>query len=89
MAKFMSFNFRCKDSACDHVFTDLVKPDVRTASCPECGHEAKRLIGAPTLDPKLESRHNIWVKQNRQKIAQDKKFYKEHGVDKKHHSYGS
>jgi len=87
MSKFMYFDFRC--TGCEHKFSDLVKPDVQETPCPECGEEAKRMISAPRLSNDMESRENHWVKQNRQKTAQDKKFYADHGVDKKHHSYGS
>jgi putative FmdB family regulatory protein len=86
VSKFMFFDFQCK--SCNHTFEDFVKPDV-IPPCPECQGETVRLVAAPTLDPRMESRHNLWVKQNRQKVQQDRKFYKDHGVDKKHHSYGS
>lgn len=85
--KLILFDFRCK--TCNLKFEGLVKQEVRVHPCPDCDSEAKRLISTPKLDPKLESRHNIWVRQNAQKIRQDKKFYENHGVDKKHHSYGS
>lgn len=87
MAKFMYFDFRCTD--CKHKFEDFVKPDVNPP-CPECKSEqTTRACSAVRLSNDMESRENHWVKMNKQKTAQDKKFYKEHGTDKKHHSYGS
>jgi hypothetical protein len=40
-------------------------------------------------DPDFKSFGDKWVKTRRQKTEQDRKFYKEHGADKLHHSYGS
>ena len=85
--KYITFDFRC--TTCDLKFEQMVKQGIKQLPCPACGSDAKRLISTPTLNPRMESRHNIWVKQNRQKINQDKKFYKDHGEDKKHHSCGS
>ncbi|MHC4649207.1 MAG: hypothetical protein ACYTBJ_27465 [Planctomycetota bacterium] len=41
------------------------------------------------LDPDFSTFGDKWAKKNKQKVEQDKKFYKDHGADKKHHSYGS
>ena len=80
----MYFDFRC--NACQHVFEDFVKPDVNP-SCPKCSGMTMRLLsgGRPVIN--IDS--DAWVKMNRQKTAIDKKFHKEHGTDKLHHSYGS
>ena len=91
MSKFMYFDFRCK--VCDEVFEDFVKPDV-LPSCPKCSGDTKRLISAPRivgngLDPSMPTAYAKWEKINKQKTAEDKKFYERHGVDKKHHSCGS
>jgi putative FmdB family regulatory protein len=91
MSKFMFFDFRCK--TCDHIFEDFVKPDV-TPPCPKCDKETKRLISKPTInlpgtDPDFPGEYSKWEKKRRAKAAEDKKFYDNHGVDKKHHSYGS
>lgn len=87
MSKLMYFDFRCTD--CGLKFDDLVNQEDTRIPCESCGEPAIRVMSTPNLSNKMESRHNIWVKQNRQKIEQDKKFYKDHGADKKHHSYGS
>ena len=91
LSKFMYFDFRCND--CSHTFEDLVKPDVNP-SCPKCEGETKRLISAPTIslpgtDPGFPGEYEKWEKKRRKKAAEDKKFYDNHGADKKHHSYGS
>jgi putative FmdB family regulatory protein len=91
MSKYMLFDFRCDQHG---KFEDFVKPDVYYAKCPECKRPCDRLISTPTLglsgtDPSLPTAYDKWEKRNKAKTAEDKKFYKEHGVDKKHHSYGS
>ncbi len=91
MSKFMYFDFRCTE--CLHAFEGFVKPDVNP-SCPECSGVTKRLISAPRVtlpgnDPSFPGAYDKWEKTRRQKADQDKKFYKEHGADKMHHSYGS
>lgn len=93
MSKLIFFDFRC--TACDHKFDDLVKPDVFELPCPECDAIANRTISTPRfdpamgLDPDFSTFGDKWVKTNKQKTKQDKEFYERHGVDKKHHSYGS
>jgi len=93
MSKFITFEWRCKD--CDTKYDAMVKPDVREHACPRCGGDSKRLISTPRFDPKMgldpdfSTFGDKWVKTNKQKTAQDKAFYEKHGVDKKHHSYGS
>ena len=88
----MFFDFDCP--ACGHAFEDFVKPDVLTTSCPECQSTAIRLISCPTIalsgtDPGFPGAYDLWEKKRKAKAAEDKKFYDKHGVDKKHHSYGS
>jgi putative FmdB family regulatory protein len=87
----MYFDFRCTE--CKHTFEDFVKPDAKPP-CPECSSTTKRLISAPTIalpgtDPDFPGEYSKWEKKRRAKSAEDKKFYKEHGADKMHHSYGS
>ena len=92
MSKFIFFDFRC--TGCNSRFEQMVKPDVKTIPCPTCGSESRRLISAPTIslsgtDPAFPGEYEKWEKKRRKKAAEDKKFYDNHGVDKKHHSYGS
>jgi len=84
MAKFMFFDFRCQ--TCQQVFEDFVKPDVNPP-CPKCEGPSKRLVSAGQDPIMIDS--DRWVKMTKQKSTQDKKFFDNHGVDKKHHSYGS
>jgi putative FmdB family regulatory protein len=91
MSKFMYFDFRCL--TCEHRFEDFVKPDVNPP-CPECQSATDRLISTPRIelggmDADFPSAYDKWEKTNKQKTAIDRKFFKEHGEDKKHHSYGS
>ena len=92
MAKYLYFDFRCPE--CNLKSEHFVKPDVKETQCPECSGLAVRCISAPTIalsgtDPDFPSSYDKWEKTRKQKADGDKKFYKEHGVDKKHHSYGS
>lgn len=88
----MYWDFRC--SQCNTVFEDFVKPDIKQMDCPECLGVARRIISAPRIeitgkDPAFGTAYDKWERINKQKAAQDKAFYDRHGVDKKHHSYGS
>ena len=93
MSKFTLYDWLCQ--SCDLKFEQLEKPDVYTTECPDCTGHAKRLISSPRLDPKMgldpsnPSAYERWARVNKQKTEQDKKFFEKHGVDKKHHSYGS
>lgn len=92
MSKYIVFDFRCR--GCKAKFEGFVKPDVKTTSCPNCSCTADRLISTPTIglsgtDPDFPSSYDKWEKTQKQKRDNDKKFYKEHGVDKLHHSVGS
>ena len=93
MSKFIFFDFKC--DPCNHVFEAFVKPDSKV-SCPKCNQiPAPRLVSAPSIelgggrDPDFPPAYDKWEKTNRQKTAQDRRFHAAHGVDKKHHSYGS
>ena len=91
MSKFMFFDFQCEE--CTHTFEDFVKPSYRPP-CPECQGKTIRLVSSPTIalsgtDPDFPGEYEKWERKRKQKAAEDKKFYDNHGVDKKHHSYGS
>ena len=91
MSKFLLFDFRCL--SCDHVFEIFAKPD-EIIPCLECSRETKRLISAPRIDlpgtdPAFPRAYDAWDKKRKTKAKEDKKFFDAHGVDKKHHSYGS
>jgi putative FmdB family regulatory protein len=48
------FDFECLDAACGHNFEELVKyEDSDAIRCPLCNSPTRRLIGAPTIDPRL------------------------------------
>ncbi len=93
MSKLILYDWRCQ--SCNTKFEALEKMVTLERECPECGNVAKRLISAPRLDPKMgldpsnTTAADRWARVNKQKTEQDKKFYEDHGVDKKHHSYGS
>lgn len=84
MSKFLKFDFYCTTHG---DFEEFVKPDVHSVKCPICFKMSNRMISAPRLDLGITS--DQWARTNAKKVAEDKAFYKEHGVDKKHHSYGS
>ena len=91
MSKFMFFDFRCQ--SCHNVSEQFVKPD-ENPPCPYCEGNMLRLISAPTIslsgtDPDFPGEYEKWDKKRKAKVAEDKKFFDNHGVDKKHHSYGS
>lgn len=92
MSKLILFDFRC--TVCDDKFDALVNSCMLSTQCPKCHGHSKRLISAPRIaikgtDPDFPKAYADWERQLKQKQKQDKKFYKEHGADKKHHSYGS
>jgi len=81
----MYFDFRCK--SCGTVTEAFVKPDVKTTTCPNCGGTTKRLISKPTIalsgtDPDFSTQYDKWERVQKQKVANDKKFYQNHGEDK-------
>ncbi len=80
------FDFRC--TACAHAFDDLVKSDVHSIPCPKCASEAKRLISAPRLDPRMgldpdgcPTMGDKWARVRKQRATIEEKHYKEHGTD--------
>lgn len=92
MSKLILFDFRCTD--CESKFDALVSTATKSMQCPVCHGHAKRLISAPRIaikgtDPSFPKAYADWERKNKTKLKQDKKFYKEHGADKLHHSYGS
>lgn len=92
MSKFMYFDFRCRK--CDLKSEQFVKPDIQQMSCPNCDGTMVRCISAPSIklpgtDPAFPGEWNKWEKARSKRQKEDAKFYKEHGVDKLHHSYGS
>lgn len=96
MSKFTLYDWRCTNESCGIKFEQMEKPDVKTTTCPSCSAEAKRLISAVRFDwmkmgrdPDFRSFGDKWAKANQQKVRQDRAFHKEHGADKKHHSFGS
>lgn len=92
MAKYLFFDFRCPE--CNLKSEHFVKPEIKEIECPKCTGLAVRCISAPTIrlpgtDPDFPRAYDQWEKKQRAKTAEDKRFHKNHGVDKKHHSYGS
>lgn len=47
MSKLILFDFECADG---HQFEELVKSDVRSLDCPQCGKQAQRLVSKGHLD---------------------------------------
>lgn len=83
MSKYMYFDFRCPE--CNTKYDDLVKPDVRTAPCPECGATGNRIVSTPTLDPRMGcdptmgTMYDKWARTREQKAKLDAKRKAEHG----------
>lgn len=79
-------DFRC--NTCDHIQTELVKWDVTTATCRECGNESKRVflklakpnwlkMGAQAnVSPEFVERFD---KMHKKQAAKEAAFEKEHG----------
>lgn len=86
MSKYILFDFECPQ--CSRVFDDMVKPDVHSAPCPDCGVAAKRLISTPRLDPRMgldrEGNPTMaakWEKIRKDRAKREARHYKEHGTD--------
>lgn len=86
MSKFILFDFECQ--SCQHVFDDMVKPDVHSAPCPRCAGDSKRLISAPRLDPRMgldlagnPTMAAKWEKIRKDRAKREAQHYKEHGTD--------
>lgn len=48
------YDFECLEAACGHNFEELVRyEEADTIRCPHCNGPTRRLIGAPTIDPRL------------------------------------
>ena len=79
-------DFRCNE--CRFVHTELVKWDVESHTCPECGKASTRVfLVAPKLDwlgmgtqkhvsPEFQAK---WDKLHRKQKAKEEKFEAEHG----------
>jgi len=86
MSKLIFFDFRC--TRCEHKFDKLVKSDVYVLPCPKCSKPSKRLISAPTIDPRMgldiEGNPTMaakWERTRKQRAKIEKKHYEEHGTD--------
>lgn len=91
MSKLILYDWRCPTHG---RFERLAKSSEQSIECDECGQASVRLISAPRIalsgtDPDFPRAYAKWDKTRKQKETQDKKFYADHGTDKKHHSYGS
>lgn len=79
-------DFKC--GTCDHVHDAIVKWDVKTRDCPECGNESKRVflklaqpnylaMGAQAnVSPEFSARFD---RMHRKQADKEKAFEKEHG----------
>jgi len=79
-------DFRC--NSCNHVHTELVKWDVKSHTCRECGNESKRVflklakpnyleMGAQaSAGPEFADR---WEKMHKKQTEKEQAFEKEHG----------
>lgn len=79
-------DFRC--NSCDHVHTELVKWDIKSHTCRECGNESKRVflklaqpnwlaMGAQeNVSPEFSERFD---KMHRDQTKKEKDFEKNHG----------
>ena len=91
MSKLILYDWRCPAHG---TFERLAKSSDKTIECPECDQVSVRLISAPHIalsgtDSDFPRAYEKWEKTRKQKEVQDNKFFADHGVDKKHHSYGS
>lgn len=46
------YDYECLDTVCSHNFEELAKYEEQVP-CPQCKGPTRRLVGAPTIDPKL------------------------------------
>jgi putative FmdB family regulatory protein len=82
--KLMFFDFECPQHG---AFEELVKPDIHTAPCPQCGTNAVRQISAPRIGhmqmatSASASPESIrkWERAHRQQKAKEEKQYASHG----------
>lgn len=79
-------DFRCKK--CSHVHTELVKWDIKSHTCTECGNESKRVFlkaakpnylamgASDSAGPEFKAK---WDKMHLDQTKKEKAFEKEHG----------
>lgn len=85
MSKLILYDFECQQ--CTHTFDDLVKSDVYQAPCPQCGHNATRLISTPRLDPRLgidpafPTMGDRWAKVREERARHEARRERDHGPD--------
>ena len=83
MAKQILYEWRCH--SCNTKYDALATSDTLVGKCPECGHESKRLISAPRLDPKMgldpdnPTMYDKWARTRTQKAKLDAKRRESHG----------
>jgi putative FmdB family regulatory protein len=46
------YDYECLEAACGHTFEELAKYE-DAVPCPLCEGPTRRLVGAPTIDPRL------------------------------------
>lgn len=86
MSKLIIFEFRCSD--CNTVFTELVRPDVYAASCPDCEGTGNRIVSAARIDWQAfakgpnasEPAVDKWDKMRRKKMEIEQQKLKDHGT---------
>ena len=77
------YEWRCK--SCNHKFDRFAKMTETATDCPECGRLAKRLISAPTIDPRLGvdptfgTLGDKWAKKMENRAKEAKRRQLEHG----------
>jgi putative FmdB family regulatory protein len=95
MSKLILYEWRCR--SCELRFEKLSKSDIWTTDCPNCRHEAKRIISAPHfdpamgLDPAFPTMYKKWATTRKQRTKIDQKYAESHGddaYDPRHGSYG-
>ena len=84
MAKLILYDFRCNEHECSTKFEDLVPSSELVGTCPACGGEAKRLISAPRMDPKMgvdpdSSMGDKWARKMENRYKEVERRRKDHG----------
>jgi putative FmdB family regulatory protein len=81
------YDWRCNTAACYTKFEAMAPMSQMSGQCPECGGQAKRLISAPRIDPRMGvdtdfgTMGDRWAKKMEQKAMEAKKRQLEHGDD--------
>jgi putative FmdB family regulatory protein len=81
------YEWRCNDAKCNTKFDAMAPMSQVVGQCPTCGGTAKRLISAPTIDPRLGVDPDFgtlgdkWAKKMERKAKDAKKRQLEHGDD--------